>query len=109
MGKPRVLSIDIETYSSLDLIDCGVYKYVESEDFDVVLFRNDQKDIFFCKRCLRIDKMQRASLPANSHDIQVHLAAKVEFDQIFSDPFGFWGHLYHVHVVIKFIEILEDR
>ena len=32
------LSIDIETYSSADLSKCGVYRYAESEDFEVLLF-----------------------------------------------------------------------
>jgi DNA polymerase len=32
------LSIDIETFSSIDLIRCGVYKYTEAEDFDILLF-----------------------------------------------------------------------
>lgn len=37
--KPfKVLSIDIETYSSNDIAGCGVYKYVEAEDFAVLLF-----------------------------------------------------------------------
>lgn len=34
----RTLSIDIETYSSTPLNDCGVYKYAESEDFTILLF-----------------------------------------------------------------------
>src|SRR5580698_11450578 len=34
----RTLSIDIETYSSADLIKCGVYKYVQSSDFEILLF-----------------------------------------------------------------------
>lgn len=34
----RVLSIDIETYSSIDLIESGVYRYVEAEDFEILLF-----------------------------------------------------------------------
>ena len=33
-----ILSIDIETYSSVDLKACGVYKYVESSDFEILLF-----------------------------------------------------------------------
>ena len=33
----RVLSIDIETYSSVS-IKAGVYKYVESGDFTILLF-----------------------------------------------------------------------
>lgn len=32
------LAIDIETYSSVDLAKAGVYKYAESEDFEVLLF-----------------------------------------------------------------------
>lgn len=32
------LAIDIETYSSIDLKTAGVYRYVESEDFNVLLF-----------------------------------------------------------------------
>ena len=32
------LSIDIETYSSMDLSKCGVYKYTEAADFDILLF-----------------------------------------------------------------------
>ena len=32
------LGIDIETYSSNDLSDCGVYKYVEAPDFEILLF-----------------------------------------------------------------------
>lgn len=32
------LSIDIETYSSVDLGKCGVYRYTEAYDFDIILF-----------------------------------------------------------------------
>lgn len=32
------LGIDIETYSSHDLTKCGVYKYVEAPDFEILLF-----------------------------------------------------------------------
>ena len=34
----RTLSIDIETFSSADLSKCGVYKYAEAPDFEVLLF-----------------------------------------------------------------------
>ena len=36
-GKRFVLSIDIETFSSVDLADAGVYRYTEAPDFDVML------------------------------------------------------------------------
>ncbi|MEH7932791.1 hypothetical protein PGM89_13325, partial [Staphylococcus pseudintermedius] len=31
------MSIDIETYSSNDISKCGVYKYVEAEDFEILI------------------------------------------------------------------------
>lgn len=34
----KSISIDIETYSSVDLKKCGVYKYAESDDFEILLF-----------------------------------------------------------------------
>lgn len=34
----KSLSIDIETFSSVDLGKCGVYKYAESPDFEILLF-----------------------------------------------------------------------
>jgi DNA polymerase len=38
LTEKRTLSIDIETYSSVDLIKSGVYAYVEAPDFEVLLF-----------------------------------------------------------------------
>lgn len=41
----KSLHIDIETYSSIDITKCGVYKYVEAYDFEILLlayaFDND--------------------------------------------------------------------
>lgn len=34
----RAVSIDIETYSSVDLAKSGVYRYIESPDFEILLF-----------------------------------------------------------------------
>jgi DNA polymerase len=34
----KTLSIDIETFSSANLAKCGVYKYVEPSDFEILLF-----------------------------------------------------------------------
>ena len=36
-GKIRELSIDLETYSSVDIKKSGVYRYVEAPDFEVLL------------------------------------------------------------------------
>lgn len=34
----KTLSIDIETFSDVDLGNCGLYKYVESDNFEILLF-----------------------------------------------------------------------
>ncbi|MCH5185202.1 MAG: hypothetical protein J1F64_03665 [Oscillospiraceae bacterium] len=34
----KKLSVDIETYSDVDLIKCGVYKYADSPNFEILLF-----------------------------------------------------------------------
>ena len=38
MERIKTLSLDLETYSSIDLAKCGVYKYAESPDFEILLF-----------------------------------------------------------------------
>lgn len=56
----RTLRIDIETYSSADLLKSGVYKYVEAADFTILLFAYafDKEDIQI------IDLAQGEQLPA---------------------------------------------
>lgn len=34
----KELSIDLETYSDIDISKCGAYKYAESENFEILLF-----------------------------------------------------------------------
>lgn len=38
ISKRRELFIDIETYSDVDLTDCGVYRYVDTPAFEIMLF-----------------------------------------------------------------------
>ena len=38
MTEIRTLSCDLETFSSVDLAKCGLYKYAESPDFEILLF-----------------------------------------------------------------------
>lgn len=38
MDKIKTLSIDLETFSDVDLAKCGVYRYVESPEFEILLF-----------------------------------------------------------------------
>lgn len=46
MKKQTILSIDLETYSDIDLTKCGLYKYVEG-DFHILLFAYafDEEDV----------------------------------------------------------------
>ena len=37
-GLMKTISIDIESYSSVDLTKSGMYKYAESPDFEIILF-----------------------------------------------------------------------
>lgn len=37
-----VLSIDLETFSSVDITSAGAYKYVESDDFEIMLLPSNQ-------------------------------------------------------------------
>ena len=34
----NTISIDLETYSDVDIGKCGVYKYAESPNFEILLF-----------------------------------------------------------------------
>ena len=38
MEKIKTLSIDLETFSNVDLAKCGVYRYIESPAFEILLF-----------------------------------------------------------------------
>ena len=38
MARIKTLSLDLETFSSVNLQKAGVYKYAESPDFDILLF-----------------------------------------------------------------------
>ena len=34
---PKMMAVDIETYSSVDLVSSGVRPYSEAEDFEILL------------------------------------------------------------------------
>jgi len=38
MVEIKILHCDIETYSSVNLAKCGVYRYVQADDFEILLF-----------------------------------------------------------------------
>lgn len=43
----KLLFIDVETYSSIDIKECGAYKYVDSPDFEIILisYAFDDEDV----------------------------------------------------------------
>ena len=38
MEKIREMSVDLETYSDVNISKCGAYKYAESDQFEILLF-----------------------------------------------------------------------
>ena len=34
----KEMSIDLETYSDVNITKCGAYKYAESDEFEILLF-----------------------------------------------------------------------
>lgn len=56
---PKDLFIDIETYSSVDIKDCGAYKYIASPDFEILIvgYAIDEGPVQI------IDLLQGESLP----------------------------------------------
>ena len=43
-----ILGIDIETYSSVPLPKCGVYRYTDAPDFEILLFSYLSEDMDWC-------------------------------------------------------------
>ena len=81
--KRRVLSIDLETFSDIDLSSCGVYRYVEG-DFHILLFAYafDDEDVRVVdmpaeKNCLRKSRtpfsMKPSSRQRGTHSSNVHV------------------------------------
>ena len=66
----RILSIDIETYSSRDLTKCGVYAYTEAEDFEILLFgyafENDKVRVIDLKSGEKLPIEVRAALSSEA-------------------------------------------
>ncbi len=50
MKKIKMLSIDIESYSDVDLQKCGVYRYAQSPNFEILLFgvSINSGEVMFC-------------------------------------------------------------
>ncbi len=60
----RILEMDIETFSDVDLIKCGVYAYADSPAFEVLLFAYS----FDGGETRMIDLAQGETVPAEVED-----------------------------------------
>lgn len=83
MTSKPVLHIDLETYSSVDLAECGVYKYAESEDFEILLFayayNDDQVTVLDLARGERIpDRI----IKAICSDKIIKVAHNAQFERV---------------------------
>lgn len=58
----RYLSIDLETYSSVDIAKGGVYKYTEAEDFEILLiaYAFDDEEVQICEFAEAPDELKKA-------------------------------------------------
>ena len=59
MAQRRILALDCETYSSVSLPDCGVYKYTDSHDFEILLLGYAYDD-----EPVRVLDLTREGIPA---------------------------------------------
>lgn len=85
----RVLSIDLETYSDVDLVSCGVYRYVEG-DFHILLFAYafDDEDV----RCVDLacgEQLPQEVVDAIFDDSIIKSAWNAQFERVcLSKHFG---------------------
>lgn len=77
------LSIDIETFSSVDLIKSGLYKYVQSPDFEVLLFAYSLDDAPVCI----VDLAAGEEIPP---DIIHHLFSSTTAKHAYNAPFEWY-------------------
>lgn len=126
----RELSIDIETYSSVDLIESGVYKYVSAPDFKILLFAyafdDDEVNIIdveqgeklplFLWDALRDDKIFKTAYNANFEMTCISKFYNIDLPieqwsctQIASAELGLPGHLSGVAESIGFEEQKDSK
>lgn len=79
----RTLSVDIETYSSVSLKDCGVYSYVESPDFEILLFAyafDDDEEI--CIDLANFEVVPQEVIEALTNEAVIKTAFNANFERV---------------------------
>ena len=88
----RSISIDIETFSDVDLSKCGVYKYASSPDFEILLFGYsvDGGDVQVVDLC-QGEEIPEGILAALSDDSVTKWAFNAMFERVcLSNYLGEW-------------------
>ena len=89
---PRILGIDIETYSSAPLPKCGVYRYADAPDFEILLFSYAYDD----EPVITIDMANGERLPedvlsALDDPAIIKMAYNAQFERVcISKHLGHW-------------------
>lgn len=79
----KTISLDIETYSSVDIAKCGVYRYAESPDFEILLlsYSIDEGEIIIVDLA-QGEKIPDGVLEALVSDSVQHWAFNSSFERI---------------------------
>ena len=69
-NEMKEMSIDLETYSDVNITKCGAYKYAESDEFEVLkFFARNSIDSVFCTISLGASSARRSSMSAKEINI----------------------------------------
>ena len=79
----KKLSIDIETFSDIDLVKCGVYKYADSPAFEILLFAYsiDGGEIYIIDLASG-DKLPEEIISAIKSDTVIKTAFNAQFERV---------------------------
>lgn len=79
----KSIEIDLETFSSVDLSKCGVYRYAESPDFDILLFGYSVDDGDVCVIDLACgEKIPTDIVAALSDDSIIKWSYNCQFERV---------------------------
>lgn len=95
MEKIKEMSIDLETYSDVDIKKSGVYKYAESENFEILLFAvsiNGDDVIVYDLACG--DVLPDEILDAIVSDDVIKWAFNASFERIYFHPRSACGEMF---------------
>lgn len=91
MAEIKTLHCDIETYSSVNLAKCGVYRYVQADDFEIILFAysTDESEVRIIDLA-RGEKIPPVIISALEDDKVIKYAHNASFERIcFSSFLGY--------------------